>query len=300
MDGPRGRWYFSTIVRHGVPTVAFHRTKYGRELLVDAAFLHALPNFERGDRPYALAFHDVLLVTRGRGTASLDDRTVPLAPGTVLLTRPGEVRRLAVPGLDGACLFFTDDFLGETFADPHLVERFACFRRDRPSPVLGLAPAERQLFLRRFRDMEREVADLRSDASEVLRAGVHELLVLLNRWYVARHGPVPPRVDGAVERFRALVDRDFATEQRVARYARAVGLTPGHLGALCRAGLGKSAGAVIRERVVHEAKRLLRYTDLTAAEVGDRLGFTDPAYFARYFRRETGTPPSVYRSRVRA
>ncbi len=305
MDQPGPVWYFSTMTsgpRGGAPrTVAFHRAKYGRELLVDAAFVRRLPNFDFSDRPYALAFYDTLLVTRGRGTFVLDDRAVPVAPGTLLFTRPGEVRRLRVKGLDGACLFFAEEFVAGAFTDPRFLDRFACFRAGRPSPSLVLSPARQRLFLTAFRSMQREIAALRHDATDALRAKLYEILVLADRWYGERWGS-PPSLEatGAVERFRDLVEARLATEHRVAGYARAVGLTPGHLSALCRRQTGRSAGKYVRDRLALEAKRLLLHTDMTAAQVADRLGFDDPAYFARFFKREAGAPPSVYRARTTA
>jgi AraC-like DNA-binding protein len=256
-----------------------------------------LPNFDFSDRPYALAFYDILLVTRGRGTFVVDDRAVPVAPGTLLFTRPGEVRRLGVPGLDGACLFFAEEFVAETFADPRFLDRFACFRAGRPSPSLALGASRQRQFLFAFRSMQREIEALRDDATDALRAKLYEILVLADRWYAERWGaPTAAGAMGAVERFRDLLEKRLATEHRVAGYARAVGLTPGHLSALCRRQMGRSAGACVRDRLALEAKRLLLHTDLTAAQVADRLGFEDPAYFARFFKRETGAPPSVYRA----
>jgi AraC-like DNA-binding protein len=302
MDAPADLWYFSTMARRpsaaAVRPVAFHRTKYGRELLVDAAFLRRLPHFDFSGRALALGFFDILLVTRGRGTVLLDDRALRIVPGTLLFTRPGEVRSLRVPGLDGACLFFAEEFVAEAFADARFLDRFACLRAGRPSPALPLTPGQRRAFLSAFNAMEREIAQLRDDATDALRAKLYGILVLVDRWYVARFGA--PRAGderGAVARFRGLLERRFATEHRVAGYAREVGLSPGHLSALCRRHLGRSAGACVRERLALEAKRLLLHTDLTAAEVADRLGFADPAYFARFFRREAGTPPSAFRVR---
>ncbi|HEY8231852.1 MAG TPA: helix-turn-helix domain-containing protein [Vicinamibacteria bacterium] len=62
----------------------------------------------------------------------------------------------------------------------------------------------------------------------------------------------------------------------------------------------ESAGRVVRRRIALEARRLLTHSDLTAAQVGFRLGFDDPAYFARFFRREAGEPPTDFRARARA
>ena len=66
----------------------------------------------------------------------------------------------------------------------------------------------------------------------------------------------------------------------------------GHRGLVGRA----HAGADRIVRIVLEARRLLRYTDMTAAMIGYSLGFDDPSYFTRFFTRETGLAPRQYRS----
>jgi AraC-like DNA-binding protein len=296
MDGPRNRWYFSTV-----RVIPFHRTKYGRELLVDAAWVRQMPTFISSTaEPHALAFHDILLVTRGRGRLQLDGVEHAVAPGVVAFSRPGEVRSWTVRGLDGACLFFTEEFVASFFSDARFLDGFAYFAAGRPSATLTLRPAERRQFLQRFARMQREIAALRDDAQHALRAVLYEVLVLLSRWYAARYAPpvAPPR-DRVVGRFQGLVERDFARRHLVSEYAAALGVSPGHLNALCRTQLRQTASARIHGRLVLEARRLLLYTDLTVAEVADRLGFADPAYFSRFFRREAGSAPAAYRARAR-
>lgn len=276
--------------------VDFHRTKYGPELLLDAAWLAEMPAFDASPAPYSLAFFDILLVTAGCGTFALDAEVCDVAPGVVLFTRPGEVRRWRVAGLDGACLFFTHDFLREAFSDARFIQQFAYWRDGRPTGALQLTSDEQAQFLDRFAGMRAEFDALKGDAGHLLRARLYEMLVLLNRWYAARHGdPAAGAPNARVERFVSLVERDFAVRPRVAAYARELGLTPGHLNALCRATLGRPAGAVIRDRLTLEAKRRLLYTDQPVSAVGYALGFADPPYFTRFFRRETGLTPQAFR-----
>jgi AraC family transcriptional activator of pobA len=78
-------------------------------------------------------------------------------------------------------------------------------------------------------------------------------------------------------------------------YATALSITTGHLGRLCRAGAGCGAGDYIEAATMAEARRLLAFTRIPVAEVGYRLGFQDPSYFSRRFRRATGKAPSAYR-----
>jgi hypothetical protein len=251
MDGPTPGWYFSTMGRGPRPgqwtphAVDFHRTKYGRELLIDAAFVRAMPTFLEVPNPHLLRFHDILLVTRGRGTFHLDSERYRVAPGLVLFTRPGELRAWDVTGLDGACLFFTEEFVAETFADVHFLDQLAFFRRGRPSAALEAS--ERRVFLARFRSMQREIRALGDDASHALRAVLYEVLVLLNRWYTQRHGAAPRTPPNTiVERFRRLVDRDHARRHRVVDYASELGVSPGHLNALCRVSLHRAAAVDAR------------------------------------------------------
>lgn len=281
----------------GVARVDFLKTKYGRELLVDASMTSQLRDFDRGGAPHTLTFFDILLVTAGRGTFELDGTAHPVRPGEVFFTRPGEVRVWRADGLEGACLFFAAGFVGEIFADPRILDAFGYFAPHRPSARVRLAPAQRRAFLSRFTQMLGEFHAPARDSGDVLRASLYELLVLLNRWYVAAHGAVPrPAAGSVVDRFTRLVERDYRTRQRVSDYADELGLTPGHLNALCRSQAGRSAGAIIRSRVITEARRLLRYSDQPASQVGYLLGFGDPAYFTRFFRRETGMTPTGFRA----
>jgi AraC family transcriptional regulator, transcriptional activator of pobA len=319
MDERRILWYFSTMTRQaGAPVktptksaaksqkkssggkprlVDFNRSKYGSELLIDAAFIHQMPTFIKDDSPHVLTFHDLVLVTSGSGSIVLDGESHPVAPGVMVFTLPGQMRewQLASP-LDGACLFFTEEFVADTFSDPRFLDKLLFFGAARRSGTLRLDPSQRRAFLRGFDEMRGELKSFRKDATPSLRASLYQLLVLLNRWYVAQHGePDDASPNPFVERFRRLVERDFRRRHRVSDYADQLGLTPGHLSTLCRAHTQRSAGATIRARIVAEARKLLLYSDLSAAAVGDKLGFEDPAYFARFFRRETGVVPTQFR-----
>ncbi len=302
MDRSVAIWYFS-IVKKPPPTVprrpaqiGFARRKYGRELLVDAALVSQMPGFISDRSPHSLTFFDILLVTKGRGCLLLDGARHRIEPGVVIFCVPGQVREWRLRGkLDGACVFFTDTFVTEIFADPRFLEQFLFFRLPRPSSALRLGAGKQRLFLSRFATMRREIAGLRSDAAHRLRAAVYELLVLLNRWYVAGHGDgMPMAADGYVTRFKALVERDYCRRHRVSDYARDLHVTPGYLNVLCRSQLHLNAGAVIRARIALEARRRLLYTSDSAARIAHLLGFEDPSYFTRFFRREVGQVPTQF------
>ena len=94
-----------------------------------------------------------------------------------------------------------------------------------------------------------------------------------------------------------MIEREFRRQHRVQDYARRLAVSPDHLSVLSHRHLGRSAGDVIRQRLLIEAKRLLSYSDKPAFVVAAELSFADAAYFGRFFRRETGATPGRYRNR---
>jgi len=276
--------------------VAFHRTKYGRELLVDVAWIHDIPTFIL-DEPHALDFYDIVLVTRGRGTFMLDGEPLDVAPGRIFFTTPGQVRRWRVSRLDGICLFFPALFLQEFFRDEQFVDRLPYFHdvAGRRSAIT-IAPRTAAGLRATLTAMRGELPPVRADSAHLLRAQLYEILVRLARLHAAEHAapPAPPR-HPLVERYQQLVEREFRRMHRTADYARKLAVTPGHLTALCNAHLGRSAKRVLQDRITVEARRLLLYSDRTAESIAQHLGFADASYFSRFFRRMSGRSPQVFR-----
>ncbi len=98
-----------------------------------------------------------------------------------------------------------------------------------------------------------------------------------------------------VAAYSDLIERDYRRDMRVADFARILGVTPTHLTRCCNQTCGKSALALLRDRVHYEACALLRDTRAPINEIATELGFRSAAYFARSFAARAGTTPSDFR-----
>ena len=96
-------------------------------------------------------------------------------------------------------------------------------------------------------------------------------------------------------RYAALLEREFGSSLNVTDYATALGVTPTHLTRACRASCGRTALALMQERRLFEARRLLLETDIAVQDIARNLGFSTPGYFSRAFTQQTGQPPSAFR-----
>lgn len=96
-------------------------------------------------------------------------------------------------------------------------------------------------------------------------------------------------------RFRALVEDAFAEHRPIAWYADRLGVSESRLDRTARAMTGRSAFETVQERLLIEARRKLVYIAAPVSRLAYELGFEDPAYFWRFFRRRTGMTPNEFR-----
>lgn len=144
--------------------------------------------------------------------------------------------------------------------------------------------------------------ELDSDRPGQSRAAMH-YLGLMSVWIerqASQQAPEPKRAAtrNLVERFTALLERDFRTGLGVADYAAALDVTPTHLSRVCRSACGRPAHALVQDRLLFEARRLLAETSLPINEVSRSLGYTSAAYFTRAFTQHVGKTPSAFRKSV--
>lgn len=98
-----------------------------------------------------------------------------------------------------------------------------------------------------------------------------------------------------LERFRQLVEAHYREHRDLDFYADALGLTRRSLSRLTADRLGCAPNTVLHRRLATEARRLLRYTGASAAQIAAELGFEDPSYFSRFYLRMTGRRPGEER-----
>lgn len=99
-------------------------------------------------------------------------------------------------------------------------------------------------------------------------------------------------------RFGQLIEDNYASHHLVTYYAKEIGITAAHLNVVVRRATGRSALALIHERLTLEAKRNLVYTTMTVSVVSHALGFSDPAYFTRFFKHRVGLSPKDFRKQA--
>ncbi|MFF9808381.1 helix-turn-helix domain-containing protein [Streptomyces coeruleorubidus] len=262
--------------------------------VIDLADLHERRRrrHSRQDAVHRVDFHTLTLVTEGSGEHAIDFVTHPLHPGTLLWIRPGQVQRFVRPGTaNGTHLLFTPAFPPHSSSADRLVNEWygpACRQ-------LGASPE--------YAVLTTLLGQLRAEYGRPQAAVSTEILQLLLATVLLQIDRLPhpdgggdPHAGGEVyARFRAELERSYATTRRAADYAHRLGYTVKTLTRACAAATGQPVKHVIDGRVALEAQRLLAHTDEPVATIARRLGFPEPTNFGKFFTRRTGMTPGAFR-----
>jgi AraC family transcriptional activator of pobA len=131
--------------------------------------------------------------------------------------------------------------------------------------------------------------------------GHHLGSLLLHLW---RASGSDPTVRGTgtttVQRFRQLIELHYRDNLSIEAFAKLLGVTRAHLHQAC----GRSARCtplkLVHDRLVEEARLRLESTEFPVEQIAYGLGFRDPGYFNRFFKRLTGVAPGAYRQTIAA
>jgi AraC family transcriptional activator of pobA len=237
--------------------------------------------------------HQIFLIQSGGARLSVDGRSLELDLPALVFVPPVVVHGFRFDaGTEGHVLTLPEGLVPELLAPAAAAAR-GLDRWGVGTPPEGIAAL--------FEAVHAEAAAADALTGAVL-AGLALQIVALTARALAQARPAaePSRYDRHLAGFEALIRQHLGQGWGVADYAAALGLTTTHLTRITTERAGLSPGRLIDRRRVAEARRLLAYTAMTAAEVGYAVGFEDPAYFSRAFRRATGETPGAFRRRAAA
>jgi AraC family transcriptional activator of pobA len=241
----------------------------------------------------------ILLIERGGGEMTYETSVIPFAAPCAILAPPSVAHgyRFRASETEGWVLSFTED-VAVSLGDRQGSE-LARLKALAAEPVIPLSPgAETDKIARLCRELDQE----RFLAREGHRLAMRGLLALIaievgrRAQSRARSGAVTlAPADGVVENLRRLVEEHFHEQRQLAFYAGRLAMTVDRLNDHVKRATGVTAGHLIRQRVLTEAKRQLVFTNEPIHEIAYDLAFSDPSHFARFFRKQTGTTPQTFR-----
>ncbi len=243
-----------------------------------------------------IQFFLLLLYTEGAGEHGVDFVTHSIRPNTLILVKPGQVQQFSLnPTLAGQLIVINPSFL--------LPEQ----RDDSGLPPRLWWPAHTELsddLARRFLSI---AADIHSDSERyvghrsreaLLQYQLHTLLLLLR---LSRDGGLSSAASGKIYniviQFKQIVEEEYFNHRSIPFYAQRLECIEKTLTRACLSVEGRSAKAILDERILLEAKRVLAHGRDSVADVAQQLGFSETTNFIRFFKKHEQVTPARFRDR---
>ena len=283
-----------------LPVYSIHSLKESRfspkDFMADH-FPHYLEEHKDLRFPHKHSFYQLVYFTGGKGSHSIDFIHFPVEPGQLYFMIPGQVHSWDFEGLpDGFIVNFSEHYLSDFLANPRYLEQFTFFSGIAQEQVIVLPEQVRPVMHNLLEGIVREGSTAAALKDDMVRTALVQLFILVSRVAGVDTAKQATNYNTVVLRnFQKLIDQHYKEKKLTKDYAAMLYITPNHLNALCKDVTGRSAGELIRDRVLLEAKRLLVNARLSVSQIATELQFMDNSYFSKFFKKYEGVTPEVFR-----
>lgn len=244
------------------------------------------------DIPHRHNFYMICLVVSGTGSHLIDFERIDIIPNRLFFLKPEQVHFWQLDtGVKLAVVQYSPDFLTELF-NPNSLAGI-----NNPSrSYFDLTEEDASSIFRNIEKIHSEYNAGKTNSLHIVQATLFILLTELMRMVESGETKkMPGKKTEIAGNFKKLVDHKFKEVSSVADYARLMNITPNYLNMVVKEVTGLTANEIINKRLLLEAKRMIIDRNKDITQIAFELGFNDPSYFARFFKREEGISPTQFR-----
>lgn len=241
--------------------------------------------------------YQILYLNNGMVDICLDDERKELKGNWAICMPPGTVHGFIFPvDTQGKVLTVMDDFIQ---TDNALLRPFLDFLMGRPHLIrFDSSDVLLEQLQQTLQAIEKEISSNHPGHGLMLHWLVNMVLIILFRQITSQSQQAFNEMgtrQARLVRFRQLLEGHYREHWNVQQYAETLNTSASSLNRACQEQSGVSAKMLIQERLLLEIKRRLIYTIEPLDQIAYKLGFKDPSYFSRFFRRSQGVAPGEYR-----
>jgi len=241
-------------------------------------------------------FFFVLAIKKGKGTHVIDFTPHKIQDHSLFFIRPGQVHKIELKaGAIGYIMQFDSNF----YAPVDNVSRTLLRRASDRNYCQFTANAFGKLYAL-LAAIFREYTDKRENYRDVIKASLSIFVVELfrNRRRDAQILHENSYEQKRLDEFQELLEKNFAAHKQPSYYAERLNLSLYQLNGITKTMLGKTCSDVINDHIILEAKRYLLATTDQVNQIAFHLGYDDPSYFIRFFKKHTGQSPDAFRTNL--
>ena len=273
-----------------------HKISFGIKRMQD---IYAERNGQ-ADEPHRHNYYIILLTQKAAGKHFIDFTEYPFEANQVVCIRPGQVHQIieTAPS-EGFSMVFSEEFLLENNIECGFIDTLNLFNDYGSTPPLKINQQQKSKLLNICQQIEEYHKAGHKFSYAAIGALIKLFLIECNQICSLHPKPLNNQHQETaypvLEKFKSLINAQYKTWHLTSQYAEAMHISPDYLNRIVKQLTGKTAKDFILSRLTVAAKRLLYFTDLNTKEIAFELGFSEPANFSHFFKKQTGEAPSNFR-----
>lgn len=278
------------------------RVEYASPMNVDEHFDYDLSLATKWVLLDALTIeHYSVVVIEGSASLQVDFQSHQAQECALICLSPGQIFKITDAAEDAVVkrMRFNQEFYCIETHGKEVACNGKLFNNSYRSSFSELSIERRNMVLILMKQIENELQNPGVAHKDALIAYIRMVLVealrVLHENNTATEDTFDQKVQGLSAQFIALVDQHYKVKHAVQEYADLLFTTPRSLAKRLKQDGYDTPLQLIKGRLLLEAKRQLRYTDRSVKEIAFYLGYEDPGYFTRFFKKNTGSSPAQYR-----
>jgi len=254
--------------------------------------------------PHLHDFYSIFWIDSGEAIHATEFVEYSLKADTVLFVPPGLKHRMYIDqSVGGIYMLFNEEFIQYNQKNHVPLKEYRLFNNPDFKSLITIFPEKREK-LKSIAGFILDEFQNSDDYSQEIILNLLHLFLLESRRIFDQQYEAPKEVtdstpDTTIIKFKQLIEKNYQTQKNVSSYAEMLNMNPSCLNEVAKKTTGITAGELIRNRVIEETKKLLYSSSLSGKEIAFQLGFDDPAYFSRFFRKYTGTTLKEFREHSR-
>ena len=254
--------------------------------------------------PHLHDYYSIFWIESGEAIHATEFVEYSLKQDTILFVPPGLKHRMYIDkSVGGIYILFNEDFVQYNRKNHVQLTEYRLFNNPDFKSLITVIP-ERRRKLRNITELILdEIQDTDNYSEDIVLNLLHLFLLESRRIFDRQNQSTREESDSTPDttiiKFKQLIEENYTTQKNVTPYAEMLNMNPSCLNELTKRTTGITAGELIRNRVIGEIKKLLYSSSLSGKEIAFDLGFDDPAYFSRFFRKYTGLTLKEFRDQSR-
>ena len=260
-------------------------------------------NIGHTEKPHIHSFYQIIWFTKGNGKHFVDFNEFEASTNKMFFISKNQIHYFDnYSSYECVIIHFNESFLMDNESDIDIFLKYNIFNDFESEPVFTIPTVAIENFSLLVSNLKNEIENPNNFAHKDFLKHFLKLFLISIQRLGKRNNCKNPSINNqhniTLLKFKKSLELNFKSIHSVKEYANILNISSKTLTNHTRETALKTPLALINDRIILEAKRLLSHSNFNINEIGFQLGFEDPSYFVKFFKKQTKKSPSDFRKAI--